>query len=60
MASHASDWGDLLNQRLWGGKQNTMLMMFVGGVVLMFGGFLVLFLPYEIYGAGVFRSRPNP
>jgi hypothetical protein len=31
-----------------------MVIMFVGGVVLMLDGFLVLFLPYEIYGAGVF------
>jgi hypothetical protein len=31
-----------------------MVMMFVGGVVLLFGGLLVLFLPEEIYGAGVF------
>ena len=37
-----------------------MVMMFVGGFVLMFDGFLVIFLPYDIYGAGVFRSRPNP
>ena len=37
-----------------------MVMMFVGGVVLMFDGFLVLFLPLIIYGAGVFCSRPNP
>jgi hypothetical protein len=37
-----------------------MVMMFAGGVVLMFKGFFVLFLPYIIYGAGVFRSRPNP
>jgi hypothetical protein len=36
-----------------------MVMMFGGGVV-MFDGFLVLFLPYDIYGAGVFHSRPNP
>jgi len=35
-------------------------MMFVGGVVLMFDGFLVLFLPLIIYGAGVFCSHPNP
>jgi hypothetical protein len=34
-----------------------MVMMFVGGVVLLFDGILVLFLSY---GAGVFRSRPNP
>ncbi len=31
-----------------------MVMMFVGGVMLMFDGFLVLFIPYDIYGAGVF------
>jgi len=37
-----------------------MVMMFVGGVLLMFDGFLILFLPYNIYGAGVFCSRPNP
>ena len=28
-----------------------MVLMFVGGVVLMFDGFLVLFLPLIIYGA---------
>jgi hypothetical protein len=37
-----------------------MVMMFVGGVVLLFDGILVLFLLWEIYGVGVFRSRPNP
>ena len=37
-----------------------MVVMFVGGVVLMLNGFLVLFLPKEIYKVGVFRSRPNP
>ena len=31
-----------------------MVMMFVGGVVFMFDGFLILFLPYNIYWAGVF------
>jgi len=62
MASHVSDWGDSLNRRRRGGKRNTMVMMFVAGVVfvLMFEGFFVLFLSYIIYGAGVFRSRPNP
>jgi hypothetical protein len=35
-------------------------MMFVGGVLLMFVRFLILFLPYNIYGAEVFRSHPNP
>ena len=56
MATHATDWGDSLNRRQRGGKRNTMVMMFVGEVVLMLEGFLVLFL----YGAGFFRSRPNP
>jgi hypothetical protein len=37
-----------------------MVMMFVGGVVLMFEGFFVLLIPFIIYGAGVFHSRPNP
>ena len=61
MAAHASDWGDSLNQGRRGGNQVTMVMMFVGGVlVLMFDRFLVLFLPYDIYEAGVFCFRPNP
>jgi hypothetical protein len=44
MAAHTLDWGDSLNRRRRGGKRNTMVMMIVGGVVLMFDGFLVLFL----------------
>ena len=60
MAAHASDWGVLLNQCRRGCKQVTMVMMFVGGVVLMFDRFLVLFLLYAIYREGTFRSRPNP
>jgi hypothetical protein len=60
MAAHASAWSNSLNRRRRGGKRNTMVMMFVGGIVLMFEGFFVLFLPFIIYGAGVFRSRPNP
>ena len=42
MAAHTSDWGNSLNQRRRGGKRNTMAMMFVGGVVLMLDGILVL------------------
>jgi len=38
MASHALDWGGSLNRHHRGGKRNTMLMMFVGGVVLMLDG----------------------
>jgi len=45
MAARTMDWVDSLNQRRRGGKRNTMVMMFVGGVVLMFDGFLILFLP---------------
>ena len=30
------------------------MMMFVARVVLMFNRFLILFLSYDIYGAGVF------
>ena len=37
-----------------------MVMMFVGVVVLLFDGLLVLFLLKEIFGAGVFCSHPNP
>jgi hypothetical protein len=54
MAAHTSDWGDSLNQGRRGGKLNTMMMMFVARVVLMFNRFLILFLSYDIYGAGVF------
>ena len=37
-----------------------MVMMFVGGVVLLFDEISVLFLQKEIYDAGVFHSRLNP
>jgi len=37
-----------------------MVMMFVGRVVLMFDGLLVIFLPYNIYGVGVFCYCPSP
>ena len=45
MAAHALDWGDSLNQRHYGGKQNTMLMMFVERVVLMLTELSVPILP---------------
>ncbi len=47
MAAQQSDWGDSLNQCRSGsgGKWNTMAKMYVGGVVLMLDGILVLFLP---------------
>jgi len=44
MAAHASDWGNSLNLCCRGGKRNTMVMMFVGGVVLLFDGLILLFL----------------
>jgi hypothetical protein len=37
-----------------------MVMMFVGGVVLLFDRLLVLFLQWKIYDVGVFCSCPNP
>jgi hypothetical protein len=59
MAAHALDWGDSLNQHCRGGKQLTMMMMFVWGVVSVLDGIPVLFLPYKTYGAGVFCFCPN-
>jgi hypothetical protein len=44
MATHASKWGDPLNQHRRGGKRYTMVMMFVGGVVLVLDRISVLFL----------------
>ena len=43
-----------------GGERVTMATMFVGRVVLMLDGIIVLFLPYETYGAGVFLFLPEP
>ena len=44
-----------------GANSTTMVVMFVGGVlVMMIDGIIVLFLLYETYGVGVFCSRPNP
>ncbi len=60
MTTHMSDWGDSLNRCRSGGKQNTMVMLFVGGAVLMLDRIWVLFLLSETYGAGVFLSHPNP
>jgi hypothetical protein len=42
------------------GKRNTMVMMFVGGVVLMLEGFLVIFLPVENLRGGSFSFPPEP
>ena len=54
MAAHVLDWGNSLNQRHRGGKRNTMVMIFVGGVVLMLDRILVQFLLKKSYGAVVF------
>ncbi len=50
MAAHVSDWGNSLNPRRRGGKQVTMVVMFVGEVVSVLDGISVLFL----MGWGVF------
>jgi hypothetical protein len=57
MAAHILDWGNSLNQCCRRGKRLTMVMMFVGEVVLVLDGILVLFLPYTTYWVGVFRSH---
>ena len=67
MAVHASDWGDSLNQHGRGGKQNTMVMMFVGIVVLIVDGTFCTIPTVANLRSGSFRSRrrvfcyhPNP
>ena len=42
-----------------GGERSTMVMMFVGGVVLVLDGIPVLFLLQETYDVGVFCPPPN-
>ncbi len=59
MAAHASDWGNTLNPRCRRGKRLTMVVMFVGFLVLGDNPNIILFLPYKTYGAGVFCFRPN-
>jgi hypothetical protein len=44
MAAHTLDWGDLSNLRRGGGKQVTMVTMFVEGVLLMLDGIIVQYL----------------
>jgi hypothetical protein len=60
MATHVSDWGNLLNPRCRGGKRLTMVVMFVGCLVLGDDPNIILFLPYKTYGAGVFLFPPEP
>ena len=59
MAAHASDWGDSLNPRRRGGKRLTMVVMFVGSLVLGDDPNIVLFTRYKTYGVEVLHSRPN-
>jgi hypothetical protein len=59
MAAHALDWGDSLNPRPRGGKRLTMLVMFVGCLVLGDDPNILLFLSYKTYGAGFFCFHPN-
>jgi hypothetical protein len=54
MAAHASDWGNSLNLRCRRGKWLSMVVMFVGCLVLGDDPNIILFLPYKTYGAGVF------
>jgi hypothetical protein len=56
MAAHALDWGNSLNPRRRGGKQLTMVVIFVSCLVLGDNPNIILFLPYKTYGAGVFVS----
>jgi hypothetical protein len=44
MAAHTLDWGDLSKLRREGGKQVTMVTMFVEGVLLMLDEIIVQFL----------------
>jgi hypothetical protein len=56
MAAHALDWGNSLNPCRRRGKQLTMVVMFVGCLVLGDDPNIMLFLWYKTYGAGVFVS----
>ena len=60
MATDASDWGDSLNPHRWGVKRLTIVVMFVGYIVLDDDPNIVLlkFPPYKTYGAKVVRSHP--
>jgi hypothetical protein len=56
MAAHASDWGDSFNPCCRGGKQLTMVVIFVGCLMLGDDPNIILFLSYKTYGAVVFVS----
>ena len=60
MAAQVLDWGDSLNPRRRKGKWLTMLVMFVGCLVLGETQKIILFLLHKTYAAGVFHSCQNP
>jgi hypothetical protein len=61
MAAHvlALDWGVSLNQRRRGGKLNTIMMMFVGGVVLIIDGTFRTTPTVEDIQSGSFSFPPE-
>jgi hypothetical protein len=59
MDAHALDWGNSLNPCLRRGKWLTMVVMFLGCLVLGDDPNIILFLPYKTYGAEVFCFCPN-
>ncbi len=59
MAAHALDWGDSLNPCRRGGKWLTMVVMYVGCLLLGDNPNIILFLPCKTYRAGVLCFRPN-
>ncbi len=60
MAAHALDWGNSLNPRHRGGTWLTMVVMFVGCLVLGDDPNNILVLPYITYGVGFFLFLPEP
>ena len=59
MAAHVSEAGNPLNPHRRGGKQLTMVVMFVGCFVLGDDPNIVLFQPYKTYRAGFFSFPPE-
>jgi hypothetical protein len=60
MAAHALDWGNSLNPHRRRGKRLTIVVMFVGCLVLGDKPNIILFIPYKTYGAGFFCFPQNP
>jgi hypothetical protein len=59
MAPHALDWGNSLTPCRRRGKRLTMVVMFVGCLVLGDDPNIILFLPYKTYGAFLFPPEPK-